>query len=512
MFANAYIEDPASVLDALMKSYFPAFLAKAFEELNGKPIKWNWHLDAIAYQLDLVHSGKINQLLVTLPPRNLKSIAISVAWVAFELGRDPTLQFTCLSYSSQLALDLARKTRKIMMSPWYRHLFPGTIITRSAAQDIETTRGGRRFATSITGTMTGFGGHYIIIDDPIKADEALSDTVRNSVGTWYSQTLSSRLDDKVAGALICVMQRLHEDDLAGQMLREGGWTHLNLPGQATEDHIVPLTRGRFHVRRTDDVLHPEREPLSVLEKMKAKMGAQAYSAQVQQQPIPATGSMCEAAWLQRYDQVPERTGRTRLIQSWDTATKDGIDNDWTVCVTALECDRRVFILTVFRAKLTAPGVLRAIVEQARLHKPDAILIEDAASGAMILQILSEHLPRGVAPAIACKPIDDKKTRFGPAQIMIEAGLLYLPRNAAWLGAFEHELLGFPNARHDDQVDAISQLMSWLSRRHFEIVAPEGPILMYMDDYGNVISSDGSNPTDYQKYGNIDPWSGIDLPD
>ena len=485
MEPHTALDNQGEILDALLRVYFPAFLQKAFEELNGgKRIKWNWHLDAVGHQLDRIKAGEINQLLVTLPPRNLKSITISVAWVAWMLGNDPSLKFTCLSYSSNLSLDLSRKTRKIMQSDWYRRLFPRTIISRSAAPDFETTRGGGRMATSISGSVTGFGGSIIIIDDPIKADEALSDTVRATVNNWYRQTLSSRLDDKMNGAVIAVMQRLHEDDLAGTILEEGGWQHLNLPGEAEEEERIPLTRGRWHHRRVGDVLHPEREPLSVLVRLKSKLGSQAYSAQVQQRPIPAAGNMVKSVWLRRYQEVPTKAGNDRIIQAWDTATKDGIDNDYTVCLTVLERGRDVYLLDVRREKLTAPGVLRAVISQAERYRPDAILIEDAASGAVILQLLQEQLPTGIAPPIACKAIDDKKTRFGPALVAIEAGRLFLPREADWLGVFEHELLGFPNAKHDDQVDALSHLMTWLSRPRVEDYESDGGFeYCYIDEYG-----------------------------
>ncbi len=214
----ARIDDPAAQLRELLRQDFRAFLHKAFPAIRGgAPIAWNWHLDAIAHQLDRVARGDSRHLLVTMPPRNLKSITISVAWVAWMLGRDPRLNFVCVSYSNELSAKLARDCLALMQSGWYRELFPATVISvkRTATTDFETTVGGGRLATSITGTLTGRGGDIIIIDDPIKPDEAHSETSRNNVNHWFQSTLSSRLDDKGAGAIVVVMQRLHQHDLAG---------------------------------------------------------------------------------------------------------------------------------------------------------------------------------------------------------------------------------------------------------------------------------------------------------
>lgn len=182
------LDDPVQFFRELLRRDFCTFLRKAFPHIaGGSPLLWNWHLDAIAWELDRVLRGESRNLIVTLPPRNLKSITISIAWVAWMLGQDPTLNFVCVSYSGELAGKLARDCRSIMMSPWYRELFPRTMISnkRSATHDFETTAGGGRLATSPTGTLTGRGGDIIIIDDPIKPEEALSATTRQFVNDWY---------------------------------------------------------------------------------------------------------------------------------------------------------------------------------------------------------------------------------------------------------------------------------------------------------------------------------------
>jgi len=180
-------DDPQAVFDEALRRDFALFMRKAFPAIgSGADLLWNWHLDAIAFELNRVNDGDIRRLLVTLPPRNLKSIVISVMWPAWMLGRNPKLNFVCVSYSGELGGKLARQCRTIMEQAWYKRIFPGTIIApkRSATHDFETSSGGGRLTTSISGTLTGRGGDIIVIDDPIKPDEAQSETTRGNVNDW----------------------------------------------------------------------------------------------------------------------------------------------------------------------------------------------------------------------------------------------------------------------------------------------------------------------------------------
>jgi hypothetical protein len=304
MIEGLRLEDEAAFFRELMRRDFTAFLRKAWPWISGgDAVEWNWHLDAIAHRLERIQQGDCRRLLTTLPPRNGKSKTISIAWVAWMLGRDPTQNFVCVSYSNELSGKLGRDCLSIMQSPWYRELFPRAAISRkrSAANDFETTAGGGRLSTSVTGTLTGRGGDIIILDDVIKPEEANSETIRTSVNEWYRSTLASRLNDKKSGAIIAVMQRLHQYDLAGLLIESGEWELLSLPAIATGREEVPLTRGRIYVRQPGGVLHPAREPRPVLDELKAQMGIYAFAAQYQQNPVPAVGNVIKAAWLKTYD-------------------------------------------------------------------------------------------------------------------------------------------------------------------------------------------------------------------
>lgn len=505
-------DDPQALFDAMMREDFGLFLRKAAPELLGAAsLNWNWHLEAIAWRLSRVGAGEITRLLITLPPRHLKSITVSVAWVAWTLGRHPDRTFLCVSYSNELSAKLARQCRQIMETGWYRRVFPHTRINRArqASHDFDTTAGGGRFSTSVTGTLTGRGADIIIIDDPIKPEEANSETTRRNVNDWFRSTLVSRLNDKQTGAIITVMQRLHDDDLAGNMIRDGGWDQLLLPAVATEDEQVPIGKGRCHQRREGDLLHFEREPTRALAQLKRELGSIAFAAQYQQQPVPPQGNMVKREWFGRWRDLPPEAVNAPVFMAWDTASKDGIHSDWSVCVVGRVHKRKVWLIDVFRARLTFPGLKANAIRLARDYNARNLLIEDAASGMQLIQTLRSEAPDGVAMPIAIKPDGDKVSRFVGITAAIEAGQLVLPEQADWLAEFEQEVLGFPNAKHDDQADALAHLMQYVNNSYRETSFPAGPILF--DGEGNVIC-DGSGifddedgtPRRYHNDG-IDDW-------
>lgn len=464
MRAERRIDDPRALLQQLCRCDFSAFLRKAWPHITGgDPIAWNWHLEAIAFELARVLSGSNLRLLVTLPPRNGKSKTISVIWVAWMLGQDPKRNFVCVSYSNELSAKLARDCLSIMQAAWYREIFPGTIVSakRFSATDFETTAGGGRLATSVSGTLTGRGGDIIILDDVIKPEEASSETSRTFVNGWYQSTLASRLNDKASGAIICVMQRLHQDDLAGVLLETGNWHELKLPAIATDDEVIRLSRGRVHYRRAGDALHPEREPLAVLEQTRQAMGSYAFSAQYQQDPVPVTGNVIRSEWLATFDPATFAVHPGQIVQSWDTASKDNPHNDWSVCITALVRGQKVYILDVLRRRMQLPDLIRTTIGQARKFKAQVLLVEDQASGTQLIQTLRAQCVPDIPLPIGRRPETDKLSRALGMSAMIEAGHLHHPVDAPWVAEFRSELLAFPNSRFDDQVDALSQLLIWV---------------------------------------------------
>src|SRR5437868_2609143 len=203
------------VLRVLLRTELRYFVQKVFAAVApGVTYLHNWHVDAIVHQLLRVHSGDNRRLLVNQPPRSLKSICVSVAYVAWLLGHEPTRRVIVASYSGDFAAELHRQFRMVVSSEWYAALFPTLRWARETGLEFVTTQGGSRYATSVGGTLTGRGADLIIVDDPLNANEVQSEPARKRVINWYGGALVSRLNDKQTGSIVAVMQRLHEDDLA----------------------------------------------------------------------------------------------------------------------------------------------------------------------------------------------------------------------------------------------------------------------------------------------------------
>jgi predicted phage terminase large subunit-like protein len=445
-----------SLVNAACRKDFVSFVRKSFHVLNPSAIFYmNWDICAVAYVLEQVRLGEIKRLIINMPPRSLKSTMCSVAFPAYVLGHDPTKRLIVASYSADLAIKLGNDFRAVVNSEEYRAIFPGMRISalKNTQTEVVTTRNGFRLAMSVDGALTGRGGDIIIIDDPIAAlAAARSQKSREHVRDWYFNTLLSRLDDKQNGAIVLVMQRLHEDDLAGVLLRSSdGWTVLGLPAIAEQDEQIPIGNGQFHYRRTGEVLHPERGPREVLESLRAQHGAEAFAAQYQQQPVAPGGVMIKRAWVRRYDQLPQSG---LIIQSWDVANKQGEENDYSVCTTWRVHEKRYYLIDVLRGRFDFPTLRRKVSEQAKLHKASQTLIEDAGVGtALIQELKTAHFS-----VVGVKPGYDKRIRMGFQSAKFENGQVFFPKEAPWLRDLEDELFAFPNGRHDDQVDSISQAL------------------------------------------------------
>jgi predicted phage terminase large subunit-like protein len=469
------LPDSGLALASLLRTRFGFFIRKVFATVSpGDSYLHSWHIEAIAHQLMMMQAGANRRLLITQPPRSLKSICVSVAYVAWLLGHDPTRRIIVASYSGNFATELHRQFRMVVGSAWYQALFPGTRWERETDAEMITTQGGSRFATSIGGTLTGRGADLIIIDDPLNAADAPSESSRKRVIDWYGGALVSRLNDKQHGAIVAVMQRLHEDDLAGHLLRQGEWTHLNLPAIATEDQEIPLANGLTYRRKQGDLLHPERESQATLDHIKTQIGSLQFSCQYQQQPIPLEGNIIRRRWFSTYDVLPPKDYQTRIVQSWDVAMTTGPRNDYSVCTTWLVIYRDAYLLHVYRGRLEYPDLRRKVIALALEYDAQTILIEDAGPGMNLLQDLRSDPKKPIVNPIPIKPEGSKVERMVAQSAKIEAGHVHLPKDAPWLGAFLMELLGFPNGANDDQVDSVSQLLVWMQRSNHQpipIVAP-----------------------------------------
>ena len=454
---------PQVVLQALLANNLTSFTEFAFGVVRpGITFKPNWHFEAVTHKLSQVASGDVRRLIITLPPRTLKSLCASVALPAWFLGRYPCERVVVVSYSDFLARSHANDFRRLVNDPVYRATFPAMRLDRDTDREIVTSKRGKRIATSIEGTLTGLGGNLIVIDDPLKLGDAMSESVRSRVIEWYRSTLLSRGDDKTAARIVLVMQRVHQNDLAGYLQEQGGFEVLNLPAIAQRTETYELGDGRTYTRQKGELLHPEHEPAHVLAELKREMGPIAFSAQYQQSPIPPGGTIIKRKWLTPYDNVGHEPDDS-IIMSWDIALSEAETGDYSACVVLLRRNEVFYILEVVRGRFPFNALKRKVMEVKQRYGSSTLLIEDSPISRGLIQSLDEQSIN----VTKYKPDTDKRARVIAQSDLFAGGSVRFPRRAAWLEEFTAELLAFPG-RHDDQVDALTQGLAWGRDRRGEV--------------------------------------------
>src|SRR5258707_3931775 len=342
---------PEQIFRAILATDFRAFIDYVFGLLRpGTPFKPNWHIDAMAHKVSQVASGELKRLIIAVPPRHLKSIIASVALPAWYLGHNPSERVVCVSYSAELAKTHANDFRRVVSDPTYQAVFPKMVVARDTDSEIHTTLRGRRYATSIQGTLTGRDDNLLIDDDPDKPGDAISEVSRQRVIEWYRSTLVTRPDDKQAARIMVVMQRIHVEDLVGYLLdNDAGFEVLSLPAVAQSTTTYDLGDGRTHTREKGDLLHPAHEPAEVLREIQQSLGSMLFSAQYQRAPEPAGGKIIKRKMLKYYSAV-ERRPTERIVLSWDIALSELETGHYAAFAVLLKRGDLYFVIELIRGK------------------------------------------------------------------------------------------------------------------------------------------------------------------
>ena len=290
--------------------HLAAFIKQAWPLIEpGTRYLPSWHIELICEYLEAVSAGEITRLIINMPPRYMKSIAVTICWPCWEWATHPELRYLFCSYSASLAVKHSLDRRRVLESEWYRGFWPQVVLTADQNQkaEYENTCRGVMVATSVGGTVTGKGGSRIVLDDPLNPEQAASETARAAANEFFDKTLATRLDDKRKGAIVAVGQRVHDDDLCGHVLaRSADWTVLKLPAIEDRPTTVCFPRsGRVFTRGAGEPLWESREGVEQLAAMKRALGSAAYSAQYQQEPAPPEGALIKAEWWQSYRAAPQ---------------------------------------------------------------------------------------------------------------------------------------------------------------------------------------------------------------
>lgn len=470
----------AEIEAARCYKHFRYFLERAWREIDPAPFIKGWHTDAIADHLQAVYDGHIKNLIINIPPGLGKSMIASVLWPAWCWARKPSLQFMGASYEAQLSTRDAVKCRTLMSTPWYINFFRSTsspfLVTPWDFEDdqnlktmYKNTQKGHRQAIGVGGKGTGYRGDILIIDDPISAGDAHSKVKREAAIRWKDETMSSRFNNKAEAREVLIMQRLHEDDLTGHLLRKGGWEHLRLPSrfEAKDPCRTRTWRGadfwKDPRKEEGALLFPALLSDKVLTKMKVDTGSYGFAGQYQQRPAPASGGIIKSEWFNRRwalpgVQAPEgvecRTVPLRfdhISMFTDAAFKKTEDSDYVAIGVFGVKGPDVYLLQIAWKQMTFSETVTAILDLHSKWSPQGlagVFVEDKANGTAVMDVLKGKIS-GIIPV---EPDGGKEARIAAVAPFIEAGNLWLPLYAPWVSDYVTEASSFPKAAHDDAID------------------------------------------------------------
>lgn len=477
------------------------FVKAAWHVLKPQELfQHNWHIDAICDYLEAVSRGEISRLQVWIPPGMMKSMTVSVFWHPWEWTTNPWLRYWGASYETRLAGRLSAMSRDLILDPWYQarwgHLFK---LVRDAEHYYGNDQGGTRLATAPGSTGSGEHGHRIIIDDPInaRAADATSRVVLDGANDWYDGTVMTR---GIANhARVIIMQRLHENDLAAHVIELGEeWEVLCLPERYEPDHPFVWPRDP---RQEGDLLWPTYRTEVASNILAKGLTAHRAAGQLQQRPAAREGEILKRHWWRFYnpklftdEKMKDRRPKFRaVIQTIDTPLKDKESNDLVAIQAWGVTGADKYLLDLKKGHMNFTQAKRQIKEQAKFVRglyPSAahyVLIENAGYGVELIIELKRELT-GVTKIVPGKD-GDKILRAEAASAELESGNCYLPGRrlgsdelsmpdetslSAEIGDFIDSCAQFPNATHDDDVDAWSQCMNWLRSRSIQKLRTSSP--------------------------------------
>jgi predicted phage terminase large subunit-like protein len=431
----------------------------------------NWHIDAISEHLEAAYRGEIKKLLINIPPGCMKSLLTCVFGPAYAWTQQPGLAWIFASFDAKLTARDAEKTLRLLQSDWFKSRW-GNVVSVSdeaAITEYVTLQGGFRFATSVAGKATGRHPDIVVVDDPIKPKEVTKITLEATIN-WWRSTMLSRARDPMTVRRICIMQRLHQRDLAGVFIEEGGWEHLCIP-MRFEPHAKCVT-SLWEDPRTEDgeLMWPSRHRDPELRANEIEMTPAVVAAQNQQRPAPEGGLVFLREWFQTYSRA-ETPKFDAMCQSWDCAFKAIDSSDYVVGQVWGRKGGQFYLLDEVRARMTFSDTCAAIrAMRAKWPKVSAILIEDKANGPAVESVLCKEIP-GI---VMINPQGGKESRANAASPFFEAKNVFHPNPSAaadaWVEEHREELANFPTGTYDDRVDACTQALIWLAERRSAMIA------------------------------------------
>ena len=471
MFSIDYKELALKVVaDRCIKDFF-YFVKTFWDVIIQEEPEYNWHIPYLCKELQELSASIVSRqpkpydLIINIPPGTTKSTIVTIMWPVWLWTQDPTIRIITNSYSGGLSIEHAMKSKDIIQSDKFKKLFPSIVIRKdkSGKQNYENTDGGFRYATSTGATITGFHAHVIINDDPVNPKQAESEPMRVQAND-HTKTLSSRKVNKANTPTVTIMQRLHEEDVTGYLLKKKGENirHICLPAEDCED-VKPAELRNFYV---DGLLDPKRLSRNVLEEAKTDLGSRGYAGQFMQTPSAEGGNIIKEDWFRIISYTDFRALRYQepihffLDTAYDNRNKK-TDNDPSGIIAACRIKNNIYITHAKKVWKSFPELLRFLPEYMYANDYDqyqsTLRIEPKANGKSVCQQLEDSTLLNVT--YTPTPTDGKDVRLHAIAPKVECGRVYLV-DGEWNEEFIDEVCGFPSKAHDEYVDLLGYAINY----------------------------------------------------
>jgi phage terminase large subunit-like protein len=470
-------------LQAVCRQNFGAFVQKAFEIIEpGTDFEFSWHIDCIAEHLQAQFEGdeELKKLVINIPPRCLKSVEVAQIYPAWAMGREPHHQFIGASYAHTLAERNVMRCRQIMQSEFYQDTFTTRISQDQNQKDyFTTTEAGQYKGTGIGGTVTGFGARTLVIDDPVNPKEAASDTIRVNAINEIRSTLFSRFNKFSEGRMTLIMQRVHEQDPSGDLLKDGGCYHLKLPAENKGKTISYSRNGKSWEMEEGELLTP-RLGRADLDELMLLLSEYNYVGQYLQEPVPLGGGDFREEWLQEYAQGSIKPREMNVVILMDQAGGEQLNkkkkklSDWTVIsVIGLASDNNYYLLDMVRDRFNPTDRVNTLFMLHRkwnqlCGKPPKVGVEQI--GMMTDAHYIKEKCKQDAYHFSVTPVGGtqiKEERIKWLVPVMQQNRFYVPGNLIYIDSegrrfdlideMKGEMRSFPRSRWDDILDTISRL-------------------------------------------------------
>ena len=477
----------------LLRSSFLAFSLKAYAAINeGRRLDTDPYLELLASRLQKVAQQKSRRLVVSLPPRHGKSFLGSKCLPAFILAHEPAARIMILSYGAELAEEISYDIRAIMRSKFYQEITTTRIAKdRAKVTDFATSAGGRVRALSIEGGVTGKGGDYLILDDPLEIKDHDNAKKLQRLHELFDGEIRTRLDDPKRGCILIIAHRLNVDDLAGHVLQESDWKHLRLPLIAPRAHSYDLGNGRFWHRQKGELLRAGAMTAAQVAGLRASKTKPGFETLQQQNPGGNDRLRLTPSHFSTFSPAALAMPDLPIVLSIDPGQRGGPTNSFSVIQAWAVFGVTYLLINQWREQAHYADFRQAAHLFIRKYRPSVIVIEGTGQGPALNSDIRNQQGMEV---VQVSPTENKVDRLRKHCHTNRSGRVQLPQDAPWRADFINEITAFPLAEYDDQVDAMTQFLQWISDHPNPKKRPAMAVAAGVNSQGIPLSKHGSAPT------------------